>query len=88
MATIRHSADLVVNRSAGSMDAPQDHKKWWDVWGQAASAVTSIVGLATALLGLWKAGTEAQKREKKLHLKRKRSRFVRCVLRLVGRGGD
>jgi len=50
--------------------------------------VTSVVGLATALLGLWKAGTEAQKREKKLHLKRKKNRFVKRVLRLVGRGGD
>lgn len=68
------------------MDGSQDHRKWWDVWGQAASAITSVVGLLTALLGLWKAGGEAKKREKHLHLKRKRSRLTKCILRLVGRG--
>ena len=68
------------------MDAPQNNKNWWDVWGQAASAVTSVVGLLTALLGLWKASGESQKREKRLHLRRKKNRFVKCVLRLVGRG--
>lgn len=75
-------------RNAGSMDAPQDHKNWWDVWGQTVSAITSLIGLATAALGLLKAKTEGEKREKRLHLRRKKTRFKRCLLKLVGRGDD
>jgi len=69
------------------MDAPQGPKNWWDVWGQAASAITSVVGLATAVIGLWKAKGHAEKREKRLHLRRKQTRFKKCLLKLVGRGG-
>jgi hypothetical protein len=70
------------------MDAPQANKSWWEVWGQAASAITSVVGLATAVIGLWKANGEAQKREKRIHLRRKKTRLKKCWLRLVGRGDD
>ena len=67
------------------MEAPQDHKSWWDIWGKVAGALTSLIGLATAALGLWKARGAAEHREKKLHLRRKKNRFVRCVLKLVKR---
>jgi hypothetical protein len=67
------------------MDAPQNGKNWWDVWGQVVSSITTLIGLATAALGLLKAKTESEKREKRLHLRRKKNRFVRCVLKLAGR---
>jgi hypothetical protein len=70
------------------MDAPQNGKNWWDVWGQTVSAITTVVGFLTAVLSLWKAKGEMEKHEKRIHLRRKKTKLKRCLLKLVGRGDE